>query len=181
MNNRSKYGWLELAVGVLLIILGIYTFANPGTTLAGIVVVYGVMAILTGIADIVFYVRLERRTGFGPTISLVAGILSILAGFFIATNPHAGTWVLAILFPLWFMAHCISRLANLGVTRLVAGDSYYYVSLVVNVIGLVLGMMLLFLPGASTTILGVIVGIYLLLSGVASVMLALSKLGAKGR
>ena len=30
MRRRSRYGWLELIEGILLILLGIYTLCNPG-------------------------------------------------------------------------------------------------------------------------------------------------------
>lgn len=66
MRRRSKFGWMELMIGILLIVLGIFTFLRPGSVLTGAVLVYGVFALITGIADIVFYVKMERHTGFGP-------------------------------------------------------------------------------------------------------------------
>lgn len=45
-------------VGILLIVLGIFTFLRPGSVLTGAVLVYGVFALITGIADIVFYVKM---------------------------------------------------------------------------------------------------------------------------
>ncbi|MDL2214096.1 DUF308 domain-containing protein [Clostridia bacterium OttesenSCG-928-O13] len=170
MRQKSNFGWLELILGILLIALGIYTFTAPTTALTSVVILYGIMAIVTGIADIVIYVKLERRTGFGPTLSLVAGIFSILAGFLILFNPGAGTWAVAILFPIWFIAHCISRLAGLGVTRVVAGKASYYCSLIINILGLLLGLMLLFNPWASALSVGYIIGFYLVLLGVGSLV-----------
>lgn len=29
MKRRSKFGWMELIVGILLIVLGIFTFLQP--------------------------------------------------------------------------------------------------------------------------------------------------------
>ena len=75
MRRRSRYGWLELIEGILLILLGIYTLCNPGGMLRGITFAYGFLAVITGISDIVFYAKTERYIGFGPTIALVAGIL----------------------------------------------------------------------------------------------------------
>ena len=47
MRRRSRYGWLELIEGILLILLGIYTLFNPGNTIRGITVVYGILAVIT--------------------------------------------------------------------------------------------------------------------------------------
>ena len=60
MRRRSRYGWLELIEGILLILLGIYTLCNPGGMLRGITVAYGFLAVITGISDIVFYAKTER-------------------------------------------------------------------------------------------------------------------------
>ena len=71
MKRRSSYGVYELIVGILLILLGIFTFTRPQSALTGLVVLYGLLATITGIGDIVFYVKMEKHTGFGPTISLI--------------------------------------------------------------------------------------------------------------
>ena len=94
MKRRSAFGWGELIIGILLIVLGAFTFARPSSALTGIVFVYGILAVITGIADIVFYVKIEQHTGFGPAVSLVTGILSILAGILLLCNPGAGKWAM---------------------------------------------------------------------------------------
>ena len=48
MRRRSRYGWLELIEGILLILLGIYTLCNPGGMLRGITFAYGLLAVITG-------------------------------------------------------------------------------------------------------------------------------------
>ena len=88
MRRRSKFGWMELMIGILLIVLGIFTFLRPGSVLTGAVLVYGVFALITGIADIVFYVKMERHTGFGPVVALVSGILSVIAGLLVMVYPR---------------------------------------------------------------------------------------------
>ena len=70
MRRRSGYGWFELIIGIMLVVLGIFTFIRPGSTLTGIVILYGLVAVITGISDLIFYVRTERYTGFGPAVSL---------------------------------------------------------------------------------------------------------------
>ena len=181
MTRKSKFGWMELILGILLIILGIYTFAKPSTALTSVVIIYGLVSIITGIADIVFYVKLERRTGLGPTVSLIAGILSILAGLLILLIPGAGRWIFAVFFPIWFISHCISRLADLSITRVVAGTAYYYFSLVVNILGLLLGFMMILNPWISVISISYIVGFYLILLGVGSIVMAFSKSGVRDR
>ena len=179
MRRRSGFGWFELVIGILLVILGLFTFIRPGSVLTGIVIAYGVIAVVTGIGDIVFFVRAERFTGFGPAVSLVSGILSIMAGIMLLVYPSAGKWVMVLLLPIWFIAHCISRLSNLRIIRITAGDFYYYVTLIVNIIGIVLGCMMIIWPTLSLFSIGFLIGTYLILLGIDSIVIAVSDIGSK--
>ncbi len=179
MKDRSGFGWLELVEGILLILLGGYTFLRPDHALNGFIVLYGVMAVIMGVADILLYVKVSRFTGFGPIVSLISGTLSVMTGVVLLVYPNAGKLVLSLLFPLWFIAHCISRLANLNMTRFVAGNFAYTFTLVMNIIGLVLGTLMLFDPLASLGMLRYIVSCYLILLGIDCIVLAFSKIGSR--
>lgn len=175
-RKTSKFGWLEFILGALLIILGLYTFLSSEISLNGAIIAYGLVAIVTGFVDISTYASLDDRTGAGPTVSLVAGILSILAGIILFFNPFAGGWTLSILFPVWFVAHCIARLCNLPLTKHIGGAVAYWVSIITNVIGLVLGVILLLDPWVSIFSYVYIVGAYMLLLGIESVVIAFTKM-----
>lgn len=47
MTQKSKSGWLELILGILLILPVIYTFINPSTALTTVVIIYGLVSIVT--------------------------------------------------------------------------------------------------------------------------------------
>ena len=177
MRRRSGFGWMELIIGILLILLGIFTFLSPGSALTGVVIIYGVIAVIMGIADIIFYVKVEKYVGFGPSVSLISGVLSIMSGIMLLVYPNAGKWVLTLLFPIWFIAHCISRLSHLGTIRVVAGSFYYYFALIVNILGIVLGVIMILNPFISGISISLAVGAYLILTGVESVIIAFSRLG----
>ena len=179
MRRRSGFGWLELAVGILMIGLGILAFARPNWILTGLVAACGIAALVMGIADIIFYIQIERYTGLGPVLSLVAGILSVMSGVMLLVHRSAGILVLTILFPMWFIAHCISRLAHLDHIRLVAGRGMYFFSLTINIIGLVLGLMMLLSPLFTLTALRCFASLYLILLGIDSIATAVSRLGMR--
>ena len=179
MRGRSGFGWLELAEGILLILLGGYTFARPGHALTGFILVYGIMALIMGVADILLYVRIERYIGFGPIVSLISGTLSVMSGVVLLFHPNAGKIVLTVLFPLWFIAHCISRLSNLNTVRLFTGNFNYYVTLILNIIGLVLGTLMLINPWISWVSIRYIISVYLVVLGVDCIVLAISRIGSR--
>lgn len=178
MRRRSGYGWAELILGVLLILLGIATLFRPEGALTWVVILCGIFAVATGILDIVTYVKMERFVGIGPSISLVTGILSIMAGMALLAFPEAGKWVFSLLFPIWFIAHCISRLMDLGMIRILAGKFRYYLSLILNILGLVLGFLMLARPFLSTLSLSVLIAGYLILLGAEYISEASGRMGS---
>ena len=172
MNRRTDIGWPELILGTVLIILGVIMLKQPSGFLMWLVVVCGIIAICTGIADIILYVRMERFTGFGPVISLVTGILGFMAGFMLLVHPGAGTWAIAMVLPIWIIAHCISRLSHLNYVRFRLGTTYYYLTMIVNILGLIAGILLVFRPAITIFSIGFLVGLYLILEGIDCIIVA---------
>ena len=130
-----------------------------------------------GVADILLYIRVERFTGFGPIVSLVSGALSVMTGVMLLVYPNAGKWVMSLLFPLWFLTHCISNLTHLNWVRLTAGRVNYTISLVLNILGIVLATLMLLHPVLSAVSMSLTIGFYLILLGVDGIVLALSSMG----
>ena len=179
MKRRSYFSWFEVLISILLVVFGIYTLFHPDRTLTGIVILYGLIAVVTGVFDIIFFVRTERYTGFGPVVCLISGILSIMAGIMLLVYPNAGKWIMVLLLPIWFIAHGISRLSHLHIVRYTAGKVFYYATLIVNILGIVLGCMMIIWPSVSLFSAGFLIGTYLILVGIDSIMMALSRIGSR--
>ena len=160
MNRRSDIGWPELIVGIILIILGVVIMRQPVGVLTWIVILCGVLAILSGIGDIVLYVKMEHFTGFGPIVSLVTGILSVMAGFMLAAHPEAGNWALAMILPIWII-------------KMHYGMTYYTISLILNILGLLVGILLIFRPMITILSMGVLVGGFMIIEGVELILVGL--------
>lgn len=177
MRRRSRFGWMELIIGIVLVGLGILTLVKPGGVLTGIIVIYGLIATITGIADIIFYIRMERHMGFAPTLALAAGVLSVMAGLMLLIYPGIGAGVISILFPLWFITHCVSRLSHLGIVRITAGKGYYYFTMTVNIIGIIVGILMILQPQTALLAINYLIGFYLLLLGIDNIVISLSPMG----
>ena len=60
MKRRSRLGWLELILGVLLILLGVATILLPGKVFGGLIVLFGFAAVIMGIGDILLHGTVHR-------------------------------------------------------------------------------------------------------------------------
>jgi len=179
MKNRSAIGRVQFIIGILMIILGIFAFTSPEDTLFGFIILCGAMAVAIGICDIIFYVKAERFTGFGPIVAMISGILSVMAGIMLLVYPNTGKLVLTLLIPIWFISHCISQLVNLIENRFIIGGFHYFISIVINILGLIMGFLMLLQPVLSLFTASFMIGVYLVVLGVGSVMLAYSNMGSR--
>ena len=55
MNKKSNFGWGELIIGLLMTVLGIFTFIKPENILSGAIIAYGIIIAVMGIDDIIVY------------------------------------------------------------------------------------------------------------------------------
>ena len=98
MKKRTGFFWVELIVGVLTVCLGIVTIVRPADAISTIVVIYALLALITGISNIVFYIKTEKYMGLAPGISLASGIVGAMVGITFLIFPGAGTWLISVLF-----------------------------------------------------------------------------------
>ena len=154
MKYEHRYLFVEILEGVLLVMLGVATMLRTEQVLDSLTLIFGILAVITGLADVMFYIRLERHTGFRPAVSLVSSILSIMLGCALIAHPNVGTGIMLIIFPIFIIAHCIARLTHLNIVRYVAGEVSFWLTLISNAVGLILGVILLFDPALSAATLG---------------------------
>lgn len=176
MKRHSTFDWIGLLIGIFLIALGVLAFANPNLILTGLVFLYGIAAVVLGVADLVLYIRVERYTGFGPVLSLISGIVSVMSGIMLLVYPRTGAMVLTLLFPLWFISHCISRLFQLHRIRPIAGR-WISVALALNIVGLILGLLMLMSPIFTLSTLRYFSSIYLILLGLDGLLSSITRTG----
>lgn len=177
MNRRSSFGWLELITGIFMIILGVLVFVIPNLIMTSMVIFFGIAAIVMGVTDIILFIRVERYTGFGPILSLITGIISVMSGIALMIYPKLGAIMLTVMFPIRFIAHCISRLMQIHHIRLIAGYRMFVFTLVVNIIGIILGFMMLLSPLFTLSTIRCFAGCYLILLGVEGILTAFSGMG----
>jgi uncharacterized membrane protein HdeD (DUF308 family) len=85
--------WIPLLLGLCTIAAGLIAVAAPGVTALVLIAVMGANAIVTGVLDIIAWVRLKRR-GRRQWLLLFIGILSALFGVFVLVVPGAGALAL---------------------------------------------------------------------------------------
>jgi len=169
--------WAVLLRGIFAVIFGIIALAAPGAALTGIVIVFGVYAIIDGVTAVVHALRI-RTPGSGWGWLLFQGVVSIIAGFVALVFP-ALAGVIGGLFALWTIVIYAVMHGALGIgsaAGLSDGRSRT-IGIVSGVLtlafGILLGILTLVTPGATVLSLIWIVGIYAIIFGVMFIVAAI--------
>jgi uncharacterized membrane protein HdeD (DUF308 family) len=94
--------WLILIVGVLSILIGVFTFAHPRMVAAVLVLYVGFRAILQGVLEMAFAVRL-RNSIHGEWLYILSGAISMLFGLVMIMFPIKGETMEGILVVGWLI------------------------------------------------------------------------------
>ena len=135
MRRQSDIGWTELIIGIIMIIFGLFIVRQPVGIITWIVIVCG--SSCDTHRNCRYHSVCQNGTlftGFGPILSLITGILSVMAGFMLIVHPGAGTWAIVMILPIWIIAHCVSRLSHLQYMKMHFGTTYYYISMILNIL-----------------------------------------------
>src|SRR5262245_11181717 len=90
----ARYWWAIVLRGVVALLLGLMAFVLPGLTLAALVLLFGVFALVDGIAGIVLgFTEYGNHDRWWAT--LIGGLVSIAAGLVALFRP--GVTAMALL------------------------------------------------------------------------------------
>lgn len=105
----SKYNWMSLVTGLLLIAAAIYMFANPAIPLVVLGYVFSISVWLGGVFELVRYFGTPKqaRTGW----DLVNGILTVVAGLILlSASAGAQATYIPTIVGVWLIAWALIRL-----------------------------------------------------------------------
>ena len=156
----------DLIAGILFVLMGIGSFAYPMDATLWLSMVFGILMIVTGVCDAAMYSRLSKAGMSGAAVSLVSGILCIITGVLVLFNPFVGVFTLMALFPIWFMFHCISRIAVISAMRDTISGGRYALALVLYIIGIILSFILMVNPEYSLISLSWMASIIMIIIGI---------------
>ena len=159
----SKYNWMSLATGLLLVVTAIYMFSNPATPLAVLGFVFSIAVLLGGVFELVRYFGALKpaRTGW----DLVNGILTVVVGLILlSASAGAQATYIPTIVGVWLIAWALIRLMTaqgLKYLSFAAGRHLQF-----SAIGtLILGLLVLLFPMFFGAVAVWLIALVLLLAG----------------
>lgn len=169
--SRRRFDWFSLIIGILFLIGGFLSFSKPDKTLHLLSVIIGVVFLFDGLYELTirrrFLKALDERTGG----VIFFGILNIILGIIFIFRPGFGALYIAIIFAVWFI---LDSMMEFSVGRFFKGINrgYYWLTLLFSILGVVLGVVLLFTPMLSALTVVWIISVFLIIFGVMKIVQA---------
>ncbi len=179
MNYILARNWWSLAIrGIAGILFGIIAFAWPGITLGGLVLLFGVYALIDGIAAIAGAVRaVERHDRWGAL--LLEGVAGLLAAIAAGLWPAITVLVLVYLVAAWAFVTGIAEIAAaIHLHRQIRGE---WLLAGAGVISILFGILLAIAPLIGAFVIALWIGAYAFVFGVVLLVLAVRLRRMRGR
>lgn len=170
MKTKSSLSWPYLLLGAVFIWVSLISFKDPKSSLVAIVYVFAVSAIIKGLFELFFRRKIHEFTNQKATLLIILGIIDLLIGLFLLFNVSAGLIALPFVFAIWFIFDSIAALAISGIYK--SSTGYYWFNIVINILGIILGLVLIFNPLSSAITLAYLVGFYFMMTGISFITYA---------
>ena len=162
-NGTARHTGLRVAIGILSIVVGILVLTRPVDTLCFVAILFGIQLVILGVVRIVLAASASGVPGWLKILSIVLGILTIIAGVICFTRPQASLFILAILLAVGWIADGIADLAR-GFGRDRSGGERTYL-IILGIVSIIAGLVVVIFPGPSLVLLAQVAGIALLIIG----------------
>ncbi len=155
--------WILALRGVFAIILGLIALFFPGIALRAFIIVFGVYAIIDGIAAVVIAIQ-ERGSLSRWGWVLFEGIIGILAGIVAFVYPGLTALVLLYIIAFWAIVTGIMEIVAAFAIRGFAAREWALG--IAGILSILFGILLIIRPGAGILAILWLVGIYSIIFGI---------------
>jgi uncharacterized membrane protein HdeD (DUF308 family) len=160
---RKSWGWL-LALGILLIVLGVVCVGTATTATTVSILVFGSILLFSGVAW--FVGAFQAWSWGGVFLYLLNAIIRGVTGYLLLRHPDAGAEAVTILLASLFVVGGIFRMVAAGLIKF----PRWGWTVLSGAVAVILGFTLLRnWPASSTFFVGLAIGIDLILDGSALV------------
>ena len=170
MKETLKYWWILLFKGLILILLSFYVFQYPVEALVGLALYIGVATLVTGIFIIMVSLSGPKEENWGWR--LAGGIIDVIFGLILLSNPGISAAVLPFVVGFWVMFSGVLMFVGSFTSRK-EGDNGWWMNLIGGLLTIFVGFIITnnFLAGAFTITFWI--GLGFLFAGFTSILVSL--------
>jgi uncharacterized membrane protein HdeD (DUF308 family) len=170
MDTWMAFWWTVALRAGAAIILGVIAFALPGVTLAAIVLLFGVYALIDGALALIAALRELRNHGKWG-VMVLEGVVGIAAGVIALLWPGIGALALTLLVAAWALSTGVLEIIMaIRLRRVISGE---WLLIIGGVLSVILAILVALYPGVGALAIIWWIGAYALAYGIIMLTLAL--------
>ena len=155
----ASFWWLLVLFGVVTLGVGVFFVVSPHETLSTFTVIAGIFLLIDGVLAILGSVFSK---GDGRGLLALIGVLGAIAGLVLIKKPFDTLVVFTLIFGVWFVVAGVVRFVAALASPEGRGGN-----IVTAIVDLIAGVVILSWPDLGLSTLAVIIGIVLILRGLA--------------
>lgn len=164
-QDKGKLKWSSLIMGTLLLIVAVIIFSYPVKNFYTLTWLIGLFILINGVIQLLFRRAARALAGSGSGLIVVIGIIDIIFGLLVIFNVGASSTFFIFMFAAWFIVSSIIGLMTISKQSRLKG-----LSIIVNALGLLLGIILLFNPMMGMILVSTMIAITFAILGVTYVI-----------
>ncbi|WP_288226742.1 DUF308 domain-containing protein [uncultured Enterococcus sp.] len=160
----KSYRFLQILTGIIYLIMALLAMRYTDNTIVESIQLVGVFSLIKGFFEIINRNKISKRTKHNQYSALVIGFVDLMIGIVLVVNTSLNLTMLSMLFGFWFICDSVISFFLLDLAKSIALP-YYYLSLIVDLIGCLMGLLLLIGGGSLIVNTPSLIGNYFLLFG----------------
>jgi uncharacterized membrane protein HdeD (DUF308 family) len=160
----------SILLSILLIIFGFLAITLPTATSIGVALLIGWLVLFGGLVQ---FIHAFQSKGIGHIVwKLLVAVFYLAAGAYLIARPALGLASLTLALAIFFVAQGVVDVVAYFSTRKIGGSAWMLLD---GIVTLVLGLMIWNRwPGTSLWVIGTLVGINMLMTGITRLMMAVA-------
>jgi uncharacterized membrane protein HdeD (DUF308 family) len=154
---------LLIVRGIVGVVIGIVAFVSPGVTIAALVVIFGIYAVIDGVTNLM--IGLTRRAGHGsPWLHALQGVVGIGAGVLTFIWPGVTALALILFIGSWAIVTGVLEVAAaIELRKEIHGEWLLALS---GILSIAFGLLVLVFPFAGAVGISWVLGSYAMVGGI---------------
>jgi uncharacterized membrane protein HdeD (DUF308 family) len=164
LERESSKWWAFLALGVVSVVVGFLLVVDLFAAVTTLALLVALGLVVSGIGELMTAGR------YRSVLGIVAGVVLVVGGVLAAVWPDITLWALAVVVGINLIVSGVARI--MGAVQLrVEGWGWLLFG---GILSLVIGVLALVWPDATILVLGILLGLRILLFGIAEIMFGLA-------
>lgn len=169
-QNKSSGGVraLEIILGLIAIVIGVYILIYPGLAIATIVFLLGIALLFVGLFRFFWGLLARGIPGAARAAAILIGLIAIAVAAIVILYPSFAVVTLVVFIAIAVLIYGVGRIA-IGATAGQLGGGIRGLLVGTGLLMVIIGLLVLFYPGLGVAFLAVLLSIAFIFIGIESI------------